>query len=67
LKTKMIPWRKAVQDEEQQIEAPQILEDEEEETEAVWKKAIMRGEKCRPLDFSGKISYDCDGNLLPGS
>ncbi|KAK4416430.1 hypothetical protein Salat_2468500 [Sesamum alatum] len=32
---------------------------------AVWKKRIMKGEKCRPLDFSGRILYDSDGNLLP--
>ncbi|XAR51476.1 hypothetical protein NMG60_11006110 [Bertholletia excelsa] len=33
--------------------------------EAVWRRNIIMGEKCRPLDFSGKILYDSDGNLLP--
>ncbi|KAL8528934.1 hypothetical protein ACS0TY_006416 [Phlomoides rotata] len=46
-----ISWRK-VQDEE------------EEEDNVVWKKTIIKGDKCRPLDFSGKILYDSDGNLL---
>ncbi|TYH94756.1 hypothetical protein ES332_A12G061200v1 [Gossypium tomentosum] len=26
---------------------------------------IIMGERCRPLDFSGKILYDSKGNLLP--
>ncbi|KAG7036703.1 hypothetical protein SDJN02_00323, partial [Cucurbita argyrosperma subsp. argyrosperma] len=30
----------------------------------VWRKTIIRGERCRPLEFSGKIDYDSDGNLL---
>uniref|UniRef100_A0A7C8YPM4 Uncharacterized protein n=1 Tax=Opuntia streptacantha TaxID=393608 RepID=A0A7C8YPM4_OPUST len=36
----------------------------EGEEDAVWKKTIIMGEKCRPLDFSGKIEYDSQGNLL---
>ncbi|KAJ8442450.1 hypothetical protein Cgig2_022333 [Carnegiea gigantea] len=36
----------------------------EGEEDAVWKKTIIMGEKCRPLDFSGKIEYDSEGNLL---
>ncbi|KAL0424053.1 UNVERIFIED_CONTAM: hypothetical protein Sradi_0940100 [Sesamum radiatum] len=40
-------------------------EKEEGEDGVVWKKTIIKGEKCRPLDFSGRILYDNDGNLLP--
>uniref|UniRef100_A0ACD5VBU5 Uncharacterized protein n=1 Tax=Avena sativa TaxID=4498 RepID=A0ACD5VBU5_AVESA len=45
-------------------------DDEEEEAavedeEAVWRKAIIMGDKCRPLQFSGHIAFDSDGNLLP--
>ncbi|KAK4366314.1 hypothetical protein RND71_014194 [Anisodus tanguticus] len=29
---------------------------------ALWKRTIIRGEKCRPLEFSGKICYDAKGN-----
>ncbi|KAG1366322.1 hypothetical protein COCNU_13G001120 [Cocos nucifera] len=46
---KMISWKKA----------------DEIDEEAVWKKSIIMGEKCRPLDFSGRILYDSDGNQLP--
>ncbi|KAL7090220.1 hypothetical protein ACP275_12G026800 [Erythranthe tilingii] len=65
---KMISWRK-VQDEREDVREEfggdcGEEEREEDENDAVWKKGIMKGEKCRPLDFSGKILYDCDGNLL---
>ncbi|CAL4964743.1 unnamed protein product [Urochloa decumbens] len=36
-----------------------------EEEEALWKKAIIMGDKCRPLEFSGHIAHDSDGNPLP--
>jgi hypothetical protein len=36
-----------------------------EDEEAVWRKAIIMGEKCRPLQFSGHIAFDSDGNQLP--
>ena len=42
--------------------------DEETESEAdewgdggVWQKAILMGDKCQPLDFSGAIYYDSQG------
>lgn len=60
LLAKMISWRK-VQDEGQEDE------DGDDDEEAVWRKTIIKGEKCRPLDFSGKILYDSDGNLIPDS
>ncbi|CAI9779209.1 unnamed protein product [Fraxinus pennsylvanica] len=33
--------------------------------EGLWKRTILMGEKCQPLDFSGVIYYDCDGKQLP--
>ncbi|KAG8384156.1 hypothetical protein BUALT_Bualt04G0088900 [Buddleja alternifolia] len=62
LMAKMISWRK-VQDEGQA--ADQEFDDDDDEDGAVWKKTIIKGEKCRPLEFSGRILYDSDGNLLP--
>ena len=53
---KMISWRKVQAGEE---------EDYDESDEAVWRKTIIMGERCRPFDFSGKILYDSEGNLLP--
>ncbi|KAK9742542.1 hypothetical protein RND81_03G180300 [Saponaria officinalis] len=41
------------------------VEDGYEEEEAVWKKRIIKGGKCRPLNFPGIIEYDYDGNLTP--
>lgn len=32
---------------------------------AVWQRAILRGERCAPLEFSGLILYDENGNPLP--
>jgi hypothetical protein len=51
---KMISWRKLEQD-----------EDCDDGTEEIWRRSIVMGERCRPLDFSGKITYDCEGNLIP--
>jgi hypothetical protein len=36
-----------------------------EDEVAVWRKAIIMGERCRPLEFSGHIAFDSNGNLLP--
>ncbi|GAV73026.1 hypothetical protein CFOL_v3_16513 [Cephalotus follicularis] len=30
----------------------------------VWRRAIMMGDKCQPLDFSGVIYYDSNGKQL---
>lgn len=35
-----------------------------EEKEAVWKKRILKGERCRPLDFPGRIVYDSEGKQV---
>ncbi|KAK4367930.1 hypothetical protein RND71_011722 [Anisodus tanguticus] len=45
---KMISWRKKV---------------EHDDENALWKRTIIKGEKCRPLELSGKICYDANGNL----
>lgn len=55
---KMISWRKVEAEEDEEEE------DYEESDEAIWRKTIIKGERCRPLDFSGKILYDSEGNLL---
>ncbi|OWM64397.1 hypothetical protein CDL15_Pgr020364 [Punica granatum] len=59
---KMISWRK-VHEDHYYDDCDQYDDDEE----ALWRKTIMKGEKCRPLDFTGKIVYDSDGNLLATS
>ncbi|KAK2652418.1 hypothetical protein Ddye_012274 [Dipteronia dyeriana] len=60
LMVKMTSWRK-VRDEGGEGEG----EDEDFNDEAVWRRTIIIGERCRPLEFSGKILYDSEGNLLP--
>ncbi|KAG8075839.1 hypothetical protein GUJ93_ZPchr0006g42736 [Zizania palustris] len=35
-----------------------------EEVAGLWRKEILMGERCQPLDFSGVIYYDADGRLL---
>ncbi|KAJ4706946.1 putative Transmembrane protein [Melia azedarach] len=57
---KMISWKKVRAEEEEE-------EEEDDSEEAVWRRKIIMGERCRPLDFSGKIVYDSEGNLLPDS
>ncbi|GJN22015.1 hypothetical protein PR202_gb09543 [Eleusine coracana subsp. coracana] len=39
-------------------------EAEEDEDDGVWRKEIMMGERCQPLDFSGVIYYDAEGRRL---
>ncbi|RCV08037.1 hypothetical protein SEVIR_1G299100v4 [Setaria viridis] len=34
------------------------------EDDGVWRKEIMMGERCQPLDFSGAIHYDAEGRRL---
>ncbi|CAL1390610.1 unnamed protein product [Linum trigynum] len=36
----------------------------DDEDDEVWRKSIIMGDRCRQLDFSGRISYDCEGNLV---
>ncbi|KAF7108182.1 hypothetical protein CFC21_108706 [Triticum aestivum] len=55
------PWRKA-------FSLPtgkgRALGREEEEEGGLWRKEILMGERCRPLEFSGVIYYDADGHRL---
>lgn len=39
-------------------------EEEEDEEGEVWRRTIMMGEKCQPLEFSGVIYYDADGQRV---
>ncbi|XP_035541698.1 uncharacterized protein LOC108994579 [Juglans regia] len=41
-------------------------EPEEWSDRGVWQKAILMGDKCEPLDFSGVIYYDSNGNQVSG-
>ncbi|KAL8111115.1 uncharacterized protein LOC141674936 [Apium graveolens] len=36
----------------------------DDEDGGVWRRTILMGDKCEPLDFSGVIYYDSDGNKL---
>lgn len=37
---------------------------QQEDERCLWKKTILMGEKCQPLEFSGAIFYDSKGNQL---
>lgn len=41
------------------------VKNEEAEDGALWRKEILMGDKCKPLNFSGVIYYDRNGNQLP--
>ncbi|XP_051220285.1 uncharacterized protein [Lolium perenne] len=61
---RMVSWNRrspAPSSSDDDEEAEAVVEDEE----AVWRKAIIMGDKCRPLQFSGHIAFDSDGNQLP--
>lgn len=57
---KLISWRKAENAGVQSVGR----RDDHHVDEAVWRKRIMMGERCSPLNFSGKIVYDSEGNRL---
>ncbi|KAJ6793444.1 Uncharacterized protein M6B38_236165 [Iris pallida] len=50
---KMVSWKKPDSDGD--------YSDDGDGDDVVWKKSILMGEKCRPLDFSGQILYDTEG------
>ncbi|KAK1383094.1 Solute carrier family 2 [Heracleum sosnowskyi] len=58
LMAKMISWRKVQGHGEDDNE---IRDDED----ALWKRTIIMGERCKPLEFSGRILYDSDGHPVP--
>ncbi|KAK2986730.1 hypothetical protein RJ640_010955 [Escallonia rubra] len=64
LMVKMISWRQ-VHDEEEV--GGEFDGGDDDDDEAVWRRTIIMGERCRPLEFSGKILYDSNGNPLPDS
>lgn len=63
---KMVSWRRAHEEQELDNDCHGYDDDydDDDDDEALWRKTIMKGEKCRPIDFSGKIVYDSRGNLL---
>ncbi|KAI4344045.1 hypothetical protein L6164_011320 [Bauhinia variegata] len=42
----------------------EVVEKEEWGDGGIWQKAILMGDKCQPLDFSGVIYYDSKGQRL---
>ncbi|WOL02886.1 hypothetical protein Cni_G11605 [Canna indica] len=44
--------------------ANEVDRDGELGEDGVWRRTILMGEKCQPLDFSGVIYYDNDGRRL---
>ncbi|KAE9596143.1 hypothetical protein Lalb_Chr17g0346181 [Lupinus albus] len=57
---KLLCWRK--------VEAEARYDEEDygdQDEQVLWRKNILMGERCRPIDFSGKILYDSKGNMLP--
>jgi hypothetical protein len=58
---RMVSWNKRSPPPEAEWSSDDGAEDEV----ALWKKAVIMGDKCRPLEFSGQIAYDSDGNRLP--
>ncbi|XP_027368492.1 uncharacterized protein LOC113874467 [Abrus precatorius] len=54
---KMLSWKKVQSEGEEEGDY-----DDQDEEEALWRKNILMGERCRPLNFSGKIEHDSEGN-----
>lgn len=40
------------------------MKKQEDRDKCLWKKTILMGEKCEPLEFSGAIFYDNEGNQI---
>ncbi|XP_066309172.1 uncharacterized protein [Miscanthus floridulus] len=38
-----------------------------EEEGGLWRRTVLMGERCKPLDFPGAIHYDSSGRLLPAA
>jgi len=59
--------RKALSSSSSKSKRRRKAEDDElsfEWEDGVWRKEIMMGERCQPLDFSGVIYYDAEGRRL---
>lgn len=65
LMVKMVSWRKLQDHEEEERHyGPEYAADDDAEEAAVWKRTIIMGGKCRPLEFSAEIKYDSHGNPI---
>ncbi|KAH0464357.1 hypothetical protein IEQ34_007143 [Dendrobium chrysotoxum] len=53
--------KKMIRDKKKESIAKKTTKMREDEEEEVWRRTIMMGEKCQPLEFSGVIYYDADG------
>nr|CAD1838257.1 unnamed protein product [Ananas comosus var. bracteatus] len=62
--TKLISWKSDDCEGGGEVAEEQVVAEESDEEAALWRKSIIRGGRCRPLDFSGQILYDINGNQL---
>uniref|UniRef100_A0A0E0E281 Uncharacterized protein n=1 Tax=Oryza meridionalis TaxID=40149 RepID=A0A0E0E281_9ORYZ len=63
----VVPWRKALSlpaAATAKVKAAAAARREEGDSGGLWRKEILMGERCQPLDFSGVIYYDADGRRL---
>lgn len=64
----VVPWRKALSlpaaATAKVKAAAAAARREEGDSGGLWRKEILMGERCQPLDFSGVIYYDADGRRL---
>ncbi|KAI4389334.1 hypothetical protein MLD38_001569 [Melastoma candidum] len=69
LVARMVSWKKVADAPDEEEEEKGCGEgnecDDWDDDGALWRKTIIRGERCRSLDFSGKILYDSEGNRMP--
>lgn len=50
----------------QELEVAEVLDQyDRDRNGALWQRTIPKGRRCRPLSFSGIITYDETGNRLP--
>ncbi|CAL4948492.1 unnamed protein product [Urochloa decumbens] len=42
----------------------QLLDGDGDEEACVWRRAILLGRRCQPLEFAEAIHYDCEGQRL---
>lgn len=61
---KMLSWRKVRAEGGDEEEEGDYSNKQQDDEEALWRKNILMGEKCRPLDFSGKSVHDSQGKLV---
>ncbi|TVU11365.1 hypothetical protein EJB05_44948, partial [Eragrostis curvula] len=61
-KASPVPWRKAFSMPSSPLPARKAGRDAAEG--GLWRKEILMGERCQPLDFSGVIYYDAEGRRL---